>query len=107
MSASFCINCGDMVAGYEKYCVNCVRKHGVFQDATYWQTHGETEWKNRAAIFEADLKNSKSKDDNVKRNRELERIARHTAKPPVYVPPFLLSAEKRAYMKRFGSRPKK
>lgn len=39
--------------------------------------------------------------------KEKQRVMRHVARPAVYRPPAVLSPEKRAYMKRFGSRPAK
>ena len=32
MSWSSCINCHNMVSAYEKYCINCIRKHNLIQD---------------------------------------------------------------------------
>jgi hypothetical protein len=44
----------------------------------------------------------------TKEDKEKARVLRHVAKPATYHPRcYPITAEKRAYMKRFGSRPNK
>lgn len=39
MSYSVCLECKDMVAGYEKYCPEC-SKDKTKNDKQFWKTHG-------------------------------------------------------------------
>lgn len=38
MSFSTCLNCQNMVGGYEKYCQVCTKNLDLKQDTDYWKT---------------------------------------------------------------------
>jgi hypothetical protein len=103
MSASYCLKCGDMVGGYEKYCDSCIEKYGVRQTPNFWKNAGEYEWNNRETIFQEDLaqKPGAGYTGEVKPKNIASRV---TVKSPVYMPRYYpLSAKQRAY-KRPGTR---
>ncbi len=76
MSQSTCINCGQPVSMYEKYCTECVTKHKLQQDHLWHKTHSiwnlEFELKNDKARFIAE--NDKPAMPAIKAKRNGRRV---------------------------------